>query len=95
MSCGAVVVTTDGAPMNEIVTADRGYLARASHMEPMRRATRYFVDVDDLGRQIDRVLALKPDQRLALGKNARQWYLTQREAFAGAMTEFLDEIRQH
>jgi glycosyltransferase involved in cell wall biosynthesis len=95
MSCRAVVVTTDGAPMNEIVTADRGYLARVSHMQPMRRATRYFVDVDDLGRQIDRVLALKPDQRLALGKNARQWYLTQREAFASAMNAFLDEIPQH
>ena len=94
MSCEAVVVTTDGAPMNEIVMTNRGLLARVSHTEPMRRATRYFVDVDDLGRQIDRVLAMKPDERRALGKNARQWYLTQRENFASAMNAFLDEIRQ-
>ena len=94
MSCGAVVVTTDGAPMNEIVMANRGVLVRVSHTEPMRLATRYFVDVDDLGRQIDRVLTMKPDQRRALGENARQWYLTQREAFASAMNAFLVEIRE-
>jgi glycosyltransferase involved in cell wall biosynthesis len=94
MSCGAVVVTTDGAPMNEIVMANRGFLVRVSHSETMNHATRYFVDIDDLGRQIDRVLAMTPNQRQVLGKNARQWYLTQRDAFASAMKAFLHEIRQ-
>jgi glycosyltransferase involved in cell wall biosynthesis len=94
MSCEAVVVTTDGAPMNEIVSPDRGFLVHASRTEQMRRATRYFVDVDDLAYQIDRVLAMQPNERRALGKNARRWYLRQRDAFAGAMSAFLDEVRQ-
>jgi Glycosyl transferases group 1 len=94
MSCEAVVITTDGAPMNEIVSNDRGFLARASGTEHMRRGTRYLVDVEDLNCQIDRVLAMQPDQRRALGKNARRWYLSQRDAFGSAMKAFLDEVRR-
>jgi glycosyltransferase involved in cell wall biosynthesis len=93
MSCEAVVVTTDAPPMNEIVTTNRGVLVRAARSEPMRLGTRYFADVDDLELQIGRVIAMKPEERRALGQNARQWYLTQREAFKSAMKAFLDEIR--
>jgi hypothetical protein len=57
----------------------------------MRLGTRYFVDVDDLERQIGRVIAMKPEERRALGQNARQWYLMQREAFTSAMKAFLAE----
>ena len=91
MSCGAVVVTTDAPPMNEVVTPNRGVLVRARCSHPMRLGTRYFVDVDDLERQIGRVIAMKPEERRALGQNARQWYLMQREAFTSAMKAFLAE----
>jgi glycosyltransferase involved in cell wall biosynthesis len=94
MSCEAVVVTTDAPPMNELVTANRGVLVRAARSEPMRLGSRYFVDVDDLELQIGRVIAMKPEERRALGENARQWYLVQREAFRNAMKAFLVEVQQ-
>jgi glycosyltransferase involved in cell wall biosynthesis len=94
MSCGAVVVTTDGPPMNELVTKDRGVLVSHSRSEPMCRGHSFFVDVDDLERQIARVLAMPPYERLALGKNARQWYEDHGKAFEAAMRNLVDEVRR-
>ena len=92
MSCGAVVITTDGAPMNELVTPERGVLVRANRSEPMRLGIRYFVDPADLESQVNRVIAMGPDERRALGENARRWYEAQRGSFARALTEFVSSI---
>jgi hypothetical protein len=94
MSCGAVVITTDGAPMNELVTAERGVLVRAARTEPMALATRYFVDPVDLERQVGRVLAMSADERRALGNRARQWYETERERFARAVRLFVSDVSE-
>jgi glycosyltransferase involved in cell wall biosynthesis len=93
MSCGAVVITTDGAPMNELITSDRGILVRSARAETMRLGTAYFVDLDDLERQIGRVLEMKPKERWAIGQNARQWYEAQCAAFEDRMRTFLREVR--
>jgi glycosyltransferase involved in cell wall biosynthesis len=90
MSCAAVVVTSDGAPMNELVTPDRGVLVRASRSEPMRLGTRYFVDPADLERQITRVIAMSPSERHTLGVNARRWYEAQCASFEGALDAFVN-----
>ena len=91
MSCGAVVVTTDGAPMNELVTADRGVLVRAARSEPMHLATRYFVDPDDLERQVARLIAMSPDERRLLGERARRWYEHQYASCAEEWSSFIAE----
>jgi glycosyltransferase involved in cell wall biosynthesis len=91
MSCGAVVITTDGAPMNELVTPERGVLVRAHRSEPMRLATRYFVDPDDLERQVARVIAMTPEERRRLGDNARRWFEEQRGSFERALSDFVND----
>jgi glycosyltransferase involved in cell wall biosynthesis len=93
MSCGAVVITTDGAPMNELVARDRGVLVRTARAEPMRLGTSHFVDPDDLDRQIARVIAMRIEERQAIGDQARRWYRAQCAAFRAAMETFLIEIR--
>jgi glycosyltransferase involved in cell wall biosynthesis len=93
MSCGAVLVTTDGPPMNELVTIDRGLLVRPARAEPMRLGTAYYVDIEDLERQVDRVVRMTREQRRLLGNNARRWYETQSAAFAQRLEQFIDEHR--
>jgi glycosyltransferase involved in cell wall biosynthesis len=89
LSCGAVVVTTDAAPMNELVTRDRGVLVRVARSEPMRRSTRNYVDVTALETELNRVFAMSAEQRAALGRNARAWYEAQDAAFRHGLQTFL------
>jgi glycosyltransferase involved in cell wall biosynthesis len=44
MSCGAVLITTDAPPMDELVLPDEGILVPHSRTAPMGAGTRYMVD---------------------------------------------------
>jgi glycosyltransferase involved in cell wall biosynthesis len=92
MSCGAVVVTTDAPPMNELVTSDRGVLIRVARAEPMRRSMRNYIDVADLEAKLNYVFAMSVEQRAGLGANARAWYEAQDLRFQNALRAFLSEV---
>jgi glycosyltransferase involved in cell wall biosynthesis len=92
MSCGAVVVTTDAPPMNELVTPDRGVLIRVARSEPMRRSMKYYIDVSDLEEKLNKVFAMSPDNRAELGRNARAWYETQHARFENSLSALLIEL---
>jgi glycosyltransferase involved in cell wall biosynthesis len=92
MSCGAVVVTTDAPPMNELVTSDRGVLIRVARSEPMRRSTRNFIDVADLEAKLNHVFAMSAEERARLGAKARAWYEAQDLRFQSALRAFLSEV---
>jgi glycosyltransferase involved in cell wall biosynthesis len=77
MSCGAVVVTTDAPPMNELVTPARGVLIRVARSEPMRRSMRHYIDITDLEAKLNHVFAMSPERRTELGLKARAWYEAQ------------------
>jgi glycosyltransferase involved in cell wall biosynthesis len=93
MSCGAVVVTTDAPPMNELVGMDRGVLVRVDRSEPMRRGVRNFVDPVDLERKLSAVFAMSPSERETLGRAARAWYEAQHQRFEEALCTLLVEAR--
>lgn len=92
MSCGAVVVTTDAPPMNELVTTDRGVLVEVARAEPMRLSTRNYVHVGDLERKLADVFALAPERRAELGHRARLWYEEQDRRFEAAMRRLIDDL---
>jgi glycosyltransferase involved in cell wall biosynthesis len=94
MACGAVVVTTDAAPMNELVTIDRGVLIRVARSEPMSRSSRNYIDVGDLETKLTQVFAMSPERRTDLGRKARDWYEAQDARFNHAVRAFLDELPQ-
>jgi glycosyltransferase involved in cell wall biosynthesis len=94
MGCGAVVVTTDAPPMNELVRPDRGVLIRVARSEPMRRSMRNYVDVSDLEAKLNLVFAMSPESRAELGRNARAWYEAQHARFESALRALLDEFSQ-
>jgi hypothetical protein len=89
MSCGAVVVTTDAVPMNELVTRERGALVRVERSEPMLRGTRNHVNVRDLEATLSEVFNMPRAQRELLGANARRWYEAQHEEFLGRLRELV------
>ena len=92
MGCGAVVVTTDATPMNELVTPDRGVLVRVARAEPMRRALRNYIDVSDLERQLTMVFAMDPGDRGVIGRRARGWFEAQDQRFDHALRSLLGQL---
>jgi glycosyltransferase involved in cell wall biosynthesis len=92
LSVGAVVITTNAPPMNELVTADRGILVDYAHTEPMRLGTRYFVDPASLEEGVERAIRLSDDEVDRLGRNARQWFLTNQREFPERLQSALAQI---
>jgi hypothetical protein len=71
MSVGAVTITTDAPPMNEMITADTGLLVAVERSESMSLGRRYFVSRADLARSIDAALRMSEVERAALGHASR------------------------
>jgi len=71
LSAGAVVLTTDAAPMNEHVDAGCGVLVAASHSEPRHLGTSFFVDRDRLETTIEALIAMPEADKARLGNAAR------------------------
>lgn len=93
MSCGAVVVTTDGPPMNELLTPDRGVLVPYRRTARQRLGTNYYVDVDALEQAIARVIALSDTEKRALGASARRWYEVNDRFFRRRIVELVADIQ--
>ncbi len=92
MSCGAVVVTTDAPPMNELVTPERGLLAAWRESEPMRLGTAYRVDPADLARRVIEALGLDDTAHDRLGAAARAWYENNDRFFRRRLPEVLNDF---
>lgn len=93
MSCGAVVLTTDAPPMNELVGPDRGVLVRCAGGRPQRLGTRYPADPADLERQVARLLGMDGGQRARLGAAARRWFEDNDGRFRAALAAALAQVR--
>lgn len=92
MSVGAVVVTTDGEPMNELVTPERGVLVAAGRRGTQHLAATYDFDEDAMAATIERLVAT-PDAELdRLGGNARRWYVDNDAGFSGRMQAALETL---
>ena len=74
MSCGAVVITTDAPPMNEIVDHSMGVLVSYDRSESRHLGQCYFVDGKELERRIEEVLAMPADTKADMGQAARRRY---------------------
>jgi hypothetical protein len=75
MSAKAVAITTDGAPMNELVTTDRGILAKPWSAEPMRLSTAYTVTEKSLEDAVIKATIMPETEIAEKGERARKFYL--------------------
>jgi hypothetical protein len=75
LGAGAVVLTTDAAPMNELVTPERGVLITPVKSERRGLVEFQLVDVAGIEAAVTRALALSEVQCERLGNSARAFFL--------------------
>jgi glycosyltransferase involved in cell wall biosynthesis len=91
MSCGAVTLTTNAPPMNELITAERGILVDYNRTKAQRAGMNYFVDPADLERQIAAIIGMDTAVKQRLGERARTWFEDNDRLFRSALVTALDE----
>lgn len=81
MSCGVVVLATDGAPMNELVDASRGIPVAARENGTLNVATLWRFDDAALEAAVERARTMDDAELERLGGAARAWFDDTRRAF--------------
>lgn len=92
LSCGAVTVTTDGPPMNELVRPDRGILVPWNRSEPRKLGINYHVDPEALEAVVEDLIARPDDEKERLGKAARTWFEANDARFRARLRELWEEL---
>lgn len=90
MSVGALVISVDAPPMNELVTPERGLLVRHGISRRQKCAQRYPFAEDSLRETIQRALLMNEEERTALRHAARRWFLSNQESFNGRIARALE-----
>jgi Glycosyltransferase len=81
MGVGAVTITVDARPMNELVAADRGVLVPYCRTGTQHLATTYQFDEAALEATIERTLAMSDAECAQLGARARAWFVENKSGF--------------
>ena len=81
MSVGAVTLTLDAAPMNELVTPARGVLVPVAHTATQNLAATNFFDTAAMEQAIERLIGLSDAECERVGNAARAWFLDNDRTF--------------
>lgn len=89
MSTGAVVITTDAPPMNELVDAGSGLLVDVASTTPRHLGTCFQVDQKSLEAAIIKVMEMNTEQKARIGAKARIAFDAIRTGFGQRLTTLL------
>lgn len=92
LAVGAVVLTTDGAPMNELVSAERGILIPAARQVPQQLGMRHLVDETGIEHAVNAALALPAAQVAALASNARNHFVAADRSFRQTLPDVVSRL---
>lgn len=92
LSVGAVTLTVDATPMNELASAQRAILVSYSHIGHQKLATTYQFDESALERAVVRALAMTDAECVDLGASARRWFLENKAQFPERLRAAADRI---
>jgi hypothetical protein len=81
MSVGALTLTLDAAPMNELVRPDRGILVAAARTGMQNLATTHYFDEAAMAVAIERMIGMDDAELDRHGDAARAWYEANDAAF--------------
>lgn len=88
-SCGAIVITTDAAPMNEFVNNQFGTHILSMQTKKKELGLLHIVDSTAVWRAAERVLGYDVQQILKMSKNSRNSYLENDRFFRNKIKEVL------
>ena len=89
LSTGGIVITTDAAPMNELVTPECGFLVKAKRTGTHNMGKEYDVDINDLKENI-KMCSMLPDSRIQeMSKRAREIYEDRDRKFKENLNKFI------
>lgn len=91
-SMGALVVTLDAPPMNELITSEYGILIPASSVEPMHMGFSYKASPSDICKGIEKVLALPLNSRIELANKSKLAYHIEKSEFFQRIFEISHNI---
>jgi hypothetical protein len=92
LSCGALIISTGGAPMNELVSEERGVLIQPVREEKMRLSQAYFIDPQGLEKAVQEVMEMSQEHREMLMKNARDFYMENDSYFRETLVEEIKKL---
>lgn len=91
MSCGALVVTTDAPPMNELVDASRGCLVPWLASHPRHLGTNYVVNPQAMKAAVESLLHTAPAEIEQRAKAAREWFLENDRGFSARFRAAIED----
>ncbi len=89
MSVGALTLTTDAPPMNELVTAERGVLIAGRAGARHNLARLFSFDEVALEQAVEQCLALSASEAEVKGAAARDWFLANKHSFSARVATAL------
>lgn len=92
MSVGAVTLTCDAAPMNELIAPGRGLTVAAASGPSHNLVQLALFDERALEAAVGRAMALAPGELDAMGGAARSWFLQNKAGFPGRVREALGSV---
>lgn len=92
---GALVVTTNAPPMNELVDTDSGILVKASKQYRRAFGTAFKIDQDAMEAAIEKVLSLSRETRRALGMAGRERFVKEQNDFRSNLDEAIQSIARY
>ena len=93
MSKGAVVVTTDGPPMNEFIT-DKRCLVDYNNTRQQNLATNYYVDPNQLESIVKELFKLPEKELRKIGQTNRKAYLKRKKEFQKNLDTLMKKASQ-
>ena len=93
LSIGAIVITNDAAPMNELVTTERGILVPCSPAGCQRLATLHQFDIGKMEQAVTHALSLTQEQCRAIAEASQIWVRSNRQGFAKRVGDALAALR--
>lgn len=92
LGIGAIVLATDGEPMNELVTPERGILIAPAGQTRQRRGIRYRIEPAGIEQAVERALRLSKVERERMSAAARDFFVRNDRAFSGRLTHALQVL---
>lgn len=94
LSCKSIILTTNAAPMNELVDEECGFLVDYDHEEMLNFGTAYRVSKASLEAKITSILSVPVKELKRKGEQARLRYSAMKSLFHNNMDNFFKEIAQ-